>query len=384
MGVYHGYSEDGWARKAATTLAKHIPEVEDTTLRNHKFLALLQSKGQMIFNDSGNGFDWNVKIKKPNVKGFNGREPISFDRKNLHEVANLAWRGYYATESMTEAEFLENRGSKEQIVNVFGNMIEELESAMKQRLPLEVFVDGAAAGNEQSWHGLETLFGYTGTLNSTDGTQRVSPNAADLVAYPTGTYGSLSTELGHFGGEQYASPNNKDSIWPNYLADPEFDCWSPLIVNYTSTGFAGTTATWKEQGKQALSFAITHAQRNSTLEEQATQLYMARDLWIGFIEDLREKERIMTSSSLGLRALGFKDVVEWDGVECTWDSAVPIGDAYLVPLGQIQLRCLREKLLHPEGPHWDFKQRTYDAALTTLSNLKFKSPRNFAKLSPIA
>lgn len=378
---FHGHTQSGWARIAATTLAQTIRNVEDCTLRDYAFLALLQSQGRVIFNDSGNGIEWPVKFRLPNVMGYSGENALTFNRKNIHKLAVLAWRGYYATESMTYKEYKINQ-TPHAVVKTFANMVKELTTAIEQRLPVEAFVNGDAPGNEERWQGLETLFAIDGTLNSTTGEQRAA-NVADKVGYPSGSYAGISTELGFYGGQMRTDAGGVTPVWPDGIADPEFDFWSPMVFNYLSTAFGGQNHTWADQGKEVLSYAIVHAQRNKSQSEQTTQLYLARDLWVDFTESMRQKERIAVTSGTGLRSLGFTNVVEWDGMECTWDSAVPSGQGYGVPLGKCELRSMESSLLKPEGPDWDFRSQTFDAAVTSLSNLKFESPRNFWKLAPV-
>ena len=378
---YQGYTYTGWARLSATTLAQHLTDIENATMREHPFLLLLQNNGLIKYNDYGNGFDWSVKFRKPDVQGFDGENPIDFKSKNIHKKAKLEWRGYVSTETMSEKEFLANR-DQAAIVKTFDNMINELTESMEQFLPTECFKDGSAAGNEHCWHGFETMYGYDGTLNVTTGEQRTA-NAADIVAYPSGTYAGISTELGEYGGDQRLSPNGQAAVWPNYVADPEFDFWSPLIVNYNSTAFSAQTHDWVNQGHEAVSYAITHAQRNQNMKEHTTQAFMARNLWQPFTTKIRDKERIAVTSSLALRSLGFTNTIEWDGCEFTWDNAVPQSECYGIPLKLCQLRCMRSKLLYPEGPIWNFEKRRFQAAVTTLSNLRFKSPRNFWKTAPL-
>ena len=91
--------------------------------------------------------------------------------------------------------------------------------------------NGNATGNETSWHGFFSIFNTNGTTTITSGAQR-SANAADVVGYPADTYASLTTGLGDYGGEA------GDSVWPLGVCDPEFDFFTPLVVNPLSTNAA--------------------------------------------------------------------------------------------------------------------------------------------------
>jgi hypothetical protein len=380
MAGYQQYSNTAWERTAHTTLVQHMTDVEETMLRNFPFFALLDSSGRIDYNESGSGFDWPVQNKLHAVQGNNGETPRSFQRRNLWTTAHLEFRGYHATDQMFRKEFLENRGP-EAIVKVFDRMTERLEQSMKQALSTEVYADGNAVGNEDSWHGLETMFALNGTVNAGDGAQRAA-NAADIVGYPSGTYAGLSTELGNYGG------SNVEGVWPNGKADPQYDFWSPIVVNYTSThaDMPASTNTFAAQGDEAMRYAIIQTQRNSSQDGQVDAVFLARNLYGAFLNLIDDKEQIhvMGGAQTPLRALGFKNVVYFDGIEVTWDTGIANGIGYGLNVQNISLKSMEDRLLAVEGPEYDIDDQSYKCVVSTLSNLKFKSPRNFFKLAPLA
>jgi hypothetical protein len=46
----------------------------------------------------------------------------------------------------------------------------------------------------------------------------------------------------------------------------------------------------------------------------------------------------------------------------------------------MELRCMENTLMVPEGPFYNEELQSYRYAVSVLANLKFKSPRNFFKL----
>ena len=375
--AYKGFNPVAFSRTAATTLAKHIREVEEAMLRNYQMGALLESAGRVNYNNSGEGFDWPVQYRLHKVEGNTGETQRNFSRRNLWKTANLEYRGYQATDSMYYREFRSNRGP-EGVVKVFENFVERLETSITQVLGTEYYIDGSATGNEQSWHGLESMFGTNGTLNISAGTQR-SANAADPLGYASDTYAGLSTALANYGGE-----NESGAIWPNGVADSEYDFWTPIICNYTSTYFDGSADTFAKQGDEAMRFAIIHAQRNTSKNGQITNIFLARDLYTNLLNLIDDKERINISSEHNLRALGFKNVLNFDGVEVSWESGVPNGVGYGMNYDNIELKSMDDSLLRSEGPEYDIHSQSFNAVVSTLSNLKFSSPRNFFKLVELA
>jgi len=377
--AYKGFNPVAFSRTAATTLANHIREVEESMLRNYQMGALLEAGGRVNYNNSGEGFDWPVQYRLHKVEGNTGETQRNFARRNLWKTANLEFRGYQTTDSMYYREFRSNKGP-EGVVKVFDNFVERLETSLTQGLGGEYYVDGSASGNEQSWHGLESMFVLNGTVNSTSGAQR-SANAADIVGYPNDTYAALSTVLGNYGGE-----NESSQYWPDGISDAEYDFWSPLVVNYTTThaDLPASTNTWAGQGDEAMRYAIINAQRNTSKNGQITNILLSRDLYMGLLNIIDTKERIQISSEQSLRALGFKNVLNFDGIEVSWEAAIASGVGYGINYDNMELKSMDESLLRSEGPEYDIHSQSFNAVVSTLSNLKFSSPRNFFKLAALA
>jgi hypothetical protein len=331
----------------------------------------------MVTNVSGRGWDWEVQYRNNDVEGYTGEEENTSTRKNLWKRCTLGVRGYRSTDSIKEREQLENRGQN-QIIDVFGKMVDRLMTSVKQTLGTQVYVDGNASGNSKKWHGIESFMGNNGTIHVTAGTQRTA-NALDPYGYPTDTYAGLTTGLGDYGGS-----NASGSVWPEGIADAEYDFFSPLIVNYTSTAWGGSANTWKAQGDECMRHAIIHSQRNNELDEGITQAVMSRKMYAEFKHQQADKERIAVTSTTGLKALGFGNVTNFDGIELTWDNGVSGNVAYGWSIGMVTLKCMYESLLKSVGPYWVEDDVAWKANVRTLSNLTFKSPRNFFKLQALA
>ena len=376
---YKGFNPQAFARTSATTLAKHIRDVEEAMLRNFQLGALLESNGRISYDMGGEGFDWPVQYRNHNVEGNTGENPRNFARRNLWQTASLEFRGYQTTDAMYLREFLSNRGP-EAIVKVYDNFTTRLETSMKQALGTQYYIDGTTAANSQAWHGLESLFGINGTLNISTGAQR-SANAADKVGYPSQTYAGLSTVLGNYGGE-----NESGQVWPEGIADPEFDFWSPLVINYTSTAFGGAADTFAAQGDEAMRYGRIHAERNSSMDGQVTNVSLSRNLYMDFLNLIDAKEQINVNRGDGnsLVSLGFKNVVNFDGMEVSYENGVPTNVGYGYNIKSMELLSMDSQLFRSEGPEYDLDTQSFRAVISTLSNMKCTSPRNFFKLAALA
>jgi hypothetical protein len=377
--AYTGFSNTDWARSAATTLAQHVRDEEQAWMRSFSIGALIEANGQILYNQSGRGFDWPVRYRRHNLEGNTGETSRNFVRRNLWQNPYLEFRGYQAVDSITEKELQENRGD-EAIVRLWDNFTSRLEESVKQGLAPEFFVDGNATGNTERWHGFESFMGWTQTVTiSTAGATARTANDADLVAYPNDTYAGLSTVLGNYGGE-----GDSAQSWPQGQADPEFDFWSPLIFAYNSTATNYPTAgdTFATQGDEVLRLANIHCQRNSMPGGQMSTVILDRGKYAEFLNVIDGKEQINVNRGQPseLVSLGFRNVVEFDGLEVTWDTAMPANVGYGLNWKNIELRCMYDSIFKSEGPYYDEFTQRYNVAVKSLSNLKFSSPRNFVKL----
>jgi len=76
--------------------------------------------------------------------------------------------------------------------------------------------------------------------------------------------------------------------------------------------------------------------------------------------------------------------VQLDGVELGTEYAVPANTAYGLAIGNIELLNMEGQMFNSEGPFYDEVTQSYRYCVSTLGNLKFKSPRNFIKWTALA
>lgn len=376
-----------WARTIGTTLVTHLREEQQDTFRKFKVFAMLEASGNVSMNNGGRGFDWQVRYKNQPVTGNDGQTPRVFSRHNLWQRAYLPYRGYTVQDQVTKREMLENRGAQA-LIDVAGKMASRLQESMQEHLSAEVFVDGNATGNELRFHGLESLFSVTGDdgnlktistgpVSGGDSTAAGLPrdaNAADPFFYPNDEYAGLSTELGAVSGSTLEA-----GTWPYVRATPDYDYYSPLVCNYESTYFGGATATWKDQCLEAIREALHYAKRNDTRESQIDMILLDRKLYVDLLNRLDSRERAIVTKTNGLRAYGFGDTVEVDGIETSTDYAVPKDCGYGLSIGNMELKCMEGQLMTAEGPYFNEELQAYRYCVSTLANIKMKSPRNFVK-----
>ena len=369
-------SSTDWARSIGTTIINYLREEELTTFRKFKVFAALEGSGNVVMNQGGRGIDWQIRYRNQPVSGNNGETPRVFSRQNLWVDAQLPYRGYQVTDSIYKKEMLENRG-QQALINVAGKMASRLQESMEQHLSKEVYIDGNSAGNELRFHGLESFLGINGTVRVDTGAQRTA-DPADMFGFPADTYAGVNTGLGAVAGSQISG------VWPNGVADPEYDFYSPVVVNYTSTAFGGLTATWADNCVVATREAIHQTKRNDTKESEIDMVLLDRKLYIQYLNKLDSKERVIVTKQNGLKSYGFNDVFEQDGVEISTEYSVPANCGYGLSIANMELRCMEGSLMTAEGPFYNEDLQSYRYVVSVLANLRFRSPRNFFKLQAIA
>lgn len=357
---------ENWTRVVNTTIADYIRQEEVNVLRERKLLALLQSRGRLTFNHEGDEMNWKVRYKRAPMTGYADGDTLSFARKERHKTAVLGWRGYSATDSVSKMEKLQNKGAAA-IIKIFDNTARLLMEDISENFAGEFYIDGNAAGNLKRLHGIESFFGVSGT-------------AAAGVDAPSDTYAGLNTGLGYYGGSWSALAAAPTTDWPSGSGDASYDFWSPLVIDYAHTGWAGATNTWKDNCSAVLRYAITHQGRNASKKKMMDLVLLDPDLFRQFAnaQDGKQQITIRRGDKVGLVSLGFTDVIEFDGMEVTREYGVPRLSGYGLAIDQMELCSLQDRLFVPEGPDFEIASKSHRFSIDFMGNLKC-NPRYFTK-----
>lgn len=152
------------------------------------------------------------------------------------------------------------------------------------------------------------------------------------------------------------------------------------MLQWDKSGFTGTTD--GEKLKNAMRFGITHAMRNVDRNGPITNVWTDRSNYIALKDFYEGKQTLEVTAGTQLYELGFRNVIVFDGVEVSFENAVPTGFAYGVNMDTIELRCLDDELFAMDGPTYDMDLKLFKAAVETNSNMLCRSPRNMFFLAP--
>ena len=215
--------------------------------RSSVLMGALKSHDRLTFNKAGkNACNWKPKFRRRKIQAGDGNPvSISFPETNVRREAKLDWKNYNMGASYTKFTRLVSSGDAGMGGTLF-NIIEELAGEMTddfmEDFRLKLYADGNAAGSKDI-HGLESIFSYNGLLTGSK------------VGDPNDTYAGHTTNLGVTGEWD---PDSVGDIWPIGTGETEYHWWSPMIVDYQNTGFAGSSNTWKLQWQQALNYLTTY------------------------------------------------------------------------------------------------------------------------------
>lgn len=375
---FQAFDRFAWARSLHTTMPKLLREVEDTVKKNYQIMALMESAGRISTGHGGEGIQWPVRYKLHKIAGATGENSRSFTPSAQFKTAAIDWRGYEVTDSIKRREMEKNKGEAA-IIRVLDGFAERLKESLMHELGPQFYVDGEDPDSTMFWHGFKTLSRTAGQTINNDGSGARAHNTADKVFAPSAVYGNLNCALGAYGGSQH----DASLPWPEGTQDSQFDFWSPLIVQRDSTAFGDGSNPGADLEK-AIRYGVTHAQRNSTIDGQITNVFMDRSLFISLKDHNDGRQTIEVKQAPdSLVSLGFRNVFKFDGIELSFENAVPAGYAFGINLQCMELLSLTDNLFEDEGgAQYDINTQSMNAVVSTLSNIKYKSPRNFVVWKP--
>lgn len=346
----------------------------DETVRNRMLLAELRRRGRIVLGQTGPQCIWSVKYRQHQVRSRGDAGELTFDRTWNKMRVGLNWRGYYASDMMTEKEYLMNRGPG-QIYDRYGEQIPDMMEAMSDNFGGELILDGEASGRSNNIHGIESFLGAAGgTL------------AADLIALPSDTYAGQSTALANLSGSWSATLATKPSTshttdWPSGKGTTDYDFYSPKLINWSSTGWGTGSTTWESNCERAIRQTKIWLSHTGGKAGTPTLLLCSQDLYAGYLNHMAAKQRLIVDSRA--TEMGFDGAYTQEGVTIFHDYDVPADTAYMLNLEMMELASLDQVLFGYRGPEFSIKDGGWLTRVGFWGNARYR-PKHFAKLYPYA
>lgn len=370
-----------WEGKVATMMDQYIKGQEDLTVRENIALAFLKSNGRIVTNCNAEHAYFSVKKARPPVEAYAEAGVINFAPRALWDQAKLGWRGYIATDQVNFHETLENKGDVT-IIKRSGVIMENLTEAVTDNFATDLYIDGNATGNTMKIQGFGTFCGAHTSYDTT------GADVADLVALPDDTYFDISTLPGVEGSwsdDLTTHPNaHLATDWPEGHGDSEYDYWSPKLVNWGSTTWGNSGATWTLNCVDALRRTAQWLRlTNGAAAGNDLICIMAGHMMSDF-KGVQDSLKQIALPHQKATDLGFPEVLNFEGMGLHTEFSVPANTAYVWNFKKVELCSLYKSLLFRFGPTWVLEKLAYLYLVGFYGNLRFKSPKFFAKLYPYA
>lgn len=358
-------------RVLQTTIAEYVLGAEDDVIRNRKILAMLKANGRITYGHEGTQLDWGIRYKRRAIDGYADGDTLAFARSDTFKRAQIPWRGYTMTDMVTKKEKLMNRG-KSAVIKYVSELVTHMMDDVGDRFHSQLYVDGNASGNERKIHGFDSFTSVNSIV------------ASSKAGNPNDTYASLSTALGNYGGSWTGT-------WPNGEGDPEYDFFSPIVVDATNTGWTSSTKTFAANTVEQLRYGILAGKRSDSKKGMLDVVLLSGSDYSAFATSLDSTEHVYVDAGgqgPSLRSFGWGDVQNFEGVEITWEFGVPnASDGTTQGYGwnwdMVELCSLQDKLFVSEGPFYDEATLSDRYSIHFFGNLKFE-PRYFVKWQKIS
>lgn len=370
--------DTNWAGVIKQKTPQFVSGYQDETIRNHMLLAYLRKYGRITVNNSGPMCVWNAKYNQQSVESTGDVGELVFNRWDLQRQLATNWRGYVATDAMTEKEYLMVKGSTGQILNRYAEVIPSLMEALTDHFSGQLFIDGNASGNENAIHGLESFFAVT------------SSAAGNIVSAPSDSYAGHSTVLGNESGSSWSTdlasgdrPNaTLANDWPHGSGTVSYNWHSPIPINYTSSGWGTGATTWEANCERAIRQGVIWLTNLGGPKGRPKMCLLDSFLYTGYANHQAAKQRIMIPHKES-QDLGFGDALNQEGVAIAYDYDVPAGSGYLVNVENVELASLNSQLFGYRGPEFDMATRSFLFYVGFWGNCRWRV-RHFAKLAAYA
>lgn len=370
-------AENEWTGVVNVVMPKYLKGAEDLTIRGRLPMRLMERRGRITTNHSSTKQIWEAEYQEPPVEAYGDGGQLTFARGDYYKQAEQDWRGYKATDMMTEKE-KDMCGSDVLIVKRYTKKIPKLIKALRNKFNSEFLIDGNASGNGNRMHGCKSWSGDDG--NTT---------AADRIANPSDTFANISTTLGQYDSwtsDLTTSPNaTNDTDWPEGGEGDTvgYDYWSPKLANWSSTNWGTGQTTWIDNAEFVLRKLLQWLRLTSGVEASALYGLLAGDLMTDFANAMSSKGRSLLPHPQA-RDLGFPDVLNFDGLMLEAGFGITANQGWVWNLSEMELQSLKPTLFGSKGPDWSPKDAAFLYQAGFFGNIMWTAPKYHGHLKNYA
>jgi hypothetical protein len=130
----------------------------------------------------------------------------------------------------------------------------------------------------------------------------------------------------------------------------------------------------------ALRAGLLYVNRNKASEGIVDLCLMDTNMY-RLLKDKKDTlERVIVNQGSSDREYGIADESFFqDGAEITHEFGIPTDVAYGINIKKTELKSMQDRLFASDGPNYDQPSRSWRVEVDFLGQLKFHSPRHYAK-----
>ena len=358
-----------------TAAPQYMSGYADMTLRGHILFNLMREQGMMEFNATSASTIYQIQVREPEVRTAQDTTRKVFQNSSVFEQCQVGVRWYEASDMLSEIQWKENQG-KTQLIPLYDTKLSNLGKAMVRRLQEWAYRDGNSAPYTDGFQGFESCLADNG-----------STTAADKVALPSDSYAGQSTALANFGGSWSADDSvvmnaGLTNDWPYGSGTANYDPFSPLLLNWSSTAWAGGSGLWEDNCEEVLreGSAILQAKNgfDNTSEVPVVWL-MSPKLYVKAKTFYAQRFRMYApyrDTEVGFPSTG---TLSLDGVVLKSDWACPTNTFYGLCPQHIELFWMicrnpsgENPFIDVDGPVWDTSTASYLMRIAAGGNLRMQ------------
>lgn len=347
-------------------IADYLRVNVEPVFRKRVLLQELQSHGRVTTGHGGEYIEWRPRYKRNVIVAGEGNPVgIDFPRMNDRMIAKLYWRQYQLGQSITKMEVLASQNKDTALFNIVEQCLKHGIEDFREGLCDELYIDSSASGNSKKLSGFETWYAVNGVVSDS--------KAGD----PNDEYAQLHTNLGYYSGSW--TPNSSDG-WPTGTGKPQYHFWSPLVVDYTNTGWSATTKTWPNTWQEAIGYLLTYGQ---ILQKQDYDVLLLNPTLLEEAKrSLESDQRFILSAEPGTTDIGPK-YLRFEGMRIATEYGIPDAVGYAYSWDNLELMSMQDDLIE-QAEDTDITTSTRLIALDAYIQLKCLSPAYTGKLQAIS
>jgi hypothetical protein len=351
-------------RTEISAINKYIKKKTEPINRKSVFMGGLTSHGRVSFSNGGPEMEWRPRFRRRRINvGAGNVADINFPQVITHAKCTLPWRSWDLGESVNKFERLVTQG-KEGWFKLGKGIIDELTGDFNAHFGEKLYLDGNATATNTDLMGLESWFSVSGCVTN-------SP-----LGNPNDTYAGKSTALGVTGSW---TPETGQG-YPTGVGYTEYHWWSPFVVDFNNTYFAGTSATWALQWQEAIEYGTGYLEILQNTKPDICLL--ARRLLSQAKQSLQSSQRFTTTADSNLTRLGHK-TLEYEGLEITSEYGIPESVGYAFSWDSLELMSMQSQLVaFAEDNDIRSSQDLY--AIDAYGQLRCEAPSYMIKLEGIS